>query len=195
MILNCALKYSLRSNNISSKGAIALLDALKNKVSLEILVLNSNPLQDDCMEPLAKLLSSLPRIEVVKLEELQITNQGFEMFAKEFNGNKAIKVLTILDNLQLTYEIVPSVIHLLQNSKVEKIIQNLNKFPYMRQLYLPILKNTLQNGSPIIDLVCPKARHIGYPNYDIMERINDDIVLEMCKLFSFYAPCSLQSIT
>lgn len=124
----------MAKNNITSKGAIVLFDALKSFSSLKSIGLSGNPLDDDCMDAMGSLLHYNPTIQTVLIDsgyvgKNHISDKGVEILSQHLIGNTVLKILAISGLTQITKNSTPVLVNLATKSGISKIITTMTAIP------------------------------------------------------------------
>jgi len=113
---------SLHSNKITSKGASLLFNILKEcKSTIKIINLDSNQLDDDCIESLGEFIQNNQTIKNIYIGNNKITDKGIEILLPYLIGNTTINELDIYENKEITDKSIPLLNEIIHKSSIEKI--------------------------------------------------------------------------
>lgn len=97
IIKNRCRRIRLRDNNITSLGALALAEGLKNNITLESLDLRNNYISDLGVQYLASSVIN-SNLKTLNLESNGITTEGAEYLAQILKNNQSLTELYLSKN-------------------------------------------------------------------------------------------------
>lgn len=97
--------YSLSYSNITTKGATALLNGLRDSgLVISRIKLSGNHLEDGCMPALGEFIQKSQKLEVIRVDYNNLTNVGIQTISKYLTGNTMIRTLDFKGNRGITDE-------------------------------------------------------------------------------------------
>lgn len=145
--------YSLNNNMIMSRGATLLFHILKEKkLYLTGLYLSNNQIDDDCMHALGEYIHHNHIIQNVNIGQNKISSKGIKDLAPHLTAHPALKNLIIQLNPNINDDCVPSLIKMIETSRIEDI--NIGRTSISQQNAIAVLLacNKIKNGADAIDL-------------------------------------------
>lgn len=131
-----------------------LFDTLKmNYSSLEVIYLGDNKgIDDRCMKSLGEYIKSNNNIEIVWLENTNISDTGIEILAPYLNGNTRSKALNLMSNKGITDKSFPFLMKMIESSCIEHITIDSISIAQQSIIYVLSAFNTIKYGSTSLDL-------------------------------------------
>lgn len=120
---------SLDGNLLTSKGASLLFKTLKeNKSSVANIYLDSNRIDDSCLNDLGEFIQSSESIEriyignaTISMDENIITDKGIEILSESLIGNLTMKEINLKDNKGITDKSLDNLIDMATKSRLHTI--------------------------------------------------------------------------
>lgn len=113
--------YRLRGNEITSKGAAKLFNALKSQSNLFELNLSFNNIDDTCMDDLADLLPDLRNLNILGISNNKITDDGIKTISQALVGNISITELDISSLQDVTDQSVSTLKDIINFSSLKEL--------------------------------------------------------------------------
>ena len=116
----CSL--NLGGNGLTSKGAWYLSKALSQNTSLIELMLNWSIPGEDGVQSITQALQHNNHLKILYMQGCRITDRGLRHFAQTLSVNKALEVLDVSNNGQVTSEgvtVITDSLYTLKNSTLE----------------------------------------------------------------------------
>lgn len=146
--------HSLSHNNISSKGASLLFDAIRErKIKIKSLLLGENDLSDDCMMSLGKLLNDNQSIEKVDIsghsdQEGGVTDYGIAALQNEMKTGTSLRCLNIANYRKITDSSSSDILKIIELSNLDEDIYHRAPISTMRnEIHIAISINKIKNGN------------------------------------------------
>lgn len=141
----------MHGNKITGKGGRMLFEALnKYNISLPILNMGVNKLDDECMIMLGEYLHHNQTIVNINLGNNKITDTGVKAFFEKAAGNTSLKQLSLHCNIGITDDSVQSILSFIESSSIEIILTTSTSIKNPKVFLGPCIKNILSHGSSIM---------------------------------------------
>ncbi len=106
-------------NKITSKGASALFDALRESNSkIRKINASGNPINDECMASLGEYILCSLEISDVWLGMTHITDKGVETLSEYLTGNDTVNRLLLANNLRISDASFPYLVEIAKTSTI-----------------------------------------------------------------------------
>lgn len=138
-------QHRLDENDLTSKGAIVLLNHLKESNSdIEEVYMNNNNIDDTCIPVLGEYLKCNTFIEAIGLGS-KITDKGVEMLLPYMDGNTKMRILSFNGNSAVTNASTKVFLKMIQISRLEWIEKTETPFTEHNVLAVPLAENAIKH--------------------------------------------------
>ena len=123
------------------------------KSSFEIINLNYNELDDDCMGSLGEFIQNNQTIKDSFVGNNKITDKGIEILLSYLIGNITVKKFGIYDNKEITDKSIPLLKEIIQKSNIQDIDIYGTSITNENILVVPLIGNILNNGFDEMNMI------------------------------------------
>lgn len=119
-------EISLSSNKITSKGTIALMEAIRNKKRIQAVILDNNTLDDECIPSIGELIQICEGHTYIHLSNIKdapssITDKGIRELAPYLQKSKSALYIELKRHPGITNNIVYMLAETILNTNIQSI--------------------------------------------------------------------------
>ncbi len=138
--------YSLIGNKITSKGAAYLFKyIIDTKLSIKVLFLNRNMINDDCVEVMGFFIQNCHSLTEIDLSDNKLTDNAIQLLSKYLNGNTTLEIIGLQNLEEITDHSKPYFLDLIQTSHIQKIDIYRTPITDPKFLIAPLAESILKN--------------------------------------------------
>ncbi len=158
-----------------------LFEILKeNESMVQILWLNHNQLDDECMQTLGDYIKQNNSIEDVHIGDNYITDKGISMLSSYLDEDATFKRISLYGNMGITDKSTPKLIKMIEASKIKLDGLYGTSISQKDVIFVTLALKALENGSDSLDLY--------------YSGLNDDNMAKICEGIKKYGGDKLKEV-